>query len=94
MTVFCCYYRFFSRKIVGWSLNKRMTRQLVINALQTAIWHRLPSSGQIFHSDRGSQYCSIDFQRLLRKNKMKSSMSRRGDCWDTQFIMSMRVKLV
>lgn len=72
----------FSRKVVGWSLNKRMTKKLVINALQMAIWRRRPSPGLIFHSDRGSQYCSKDFQLLLRKNQMKCSMSRKGDCWD------------
>ncbi len=72
----------FSRKVVGWSLNKRMTKKLVINALQMAIWRRRPSPGLIFHSDRGSQYCSKDFQLLLRKNQMKCSMSRKGECWD------------
>ena len=72
----------FSRKVVGWSLNKRMTKKLVINALQMAIWRRRPLPGLIFHSDRGSQYCSKDFQLLLSKNQMKSSMSRKGDCWD------------
>ncbi len=72
----------FSRKVVGWSLNKRMTKKLVINALQMAIWRRRPSLGLIFHSDRGSQYCSKDFQGLLEKNRIKPSMSRKGDCWD------------
>lgn len=72
----------FSRKVVGWSLNKRMTKKLIVNALQMAIWRRRPSPGLIFHSDRGSQYCSKDFQVLLRKNQMNSSMSRKGDCWD------------
>jgi putative transposase len=72
----------YSRKVVGWSINNRMTKQLVINALQMAIWRRRPLTGLIFHSDRGSQYCSHDFQKLLKKNRMESSMSRKGNCWD------------
>ena len=67
----------YSRKIVGWSLKSRMTKDLVINALQMAIWRRRPLPGLIFHSDRGSQYCSNDFQRFLKENRMTSSMSRR-----------------
>lgn len=72
----------YSRKIVGWSLKNRMTKELVINALQMAIWRRRPSPGLVFHSDRGSQYCSNDFQRFLKENRMTSSMSRKGNCWD------------
>lgn len=72
----------YSRKVVGWSLNSRMSRKLIMNALQMAIWRRRPQPGLIFHSDRGSQYCSHDFQNLLKKNNMRSSMSRKGDCWD------------
>ena len=47
-----------------------------------AIWQRRPSPGLIFHNDRGSQYCSADFQKLLKTHHMKPSMSRKGDCWD------------
>lgn len=72
----------FSRKVVGWSLANRMKQELVANALQMAIWRRSPERGLIFHSDRGSQYCSRLFQRLIKQNQMKSSMSRKGDCWD------------
>jgi len=72
----------FSRQIVGWSLNSRMTSQLIQDALQMAIWRRRPAPGLIFHSDRGSQYFSKDFQKMLKAHKMKSSMSRKGDCWD------------
>jgi len=72
----------FSRRVVGWSLQKRMTKKLVMDALLMAIWRRRPAPGLIFHSDRGSQYCSLDFQRLLKRHKMLSSMSRKGDCWD------------
>lgn len=72
----------FSRRVVGWSLQKRMTKKLVMDALLMAIWRRRPAPGLIFHSDRGSQYCSLDFKRLLKRHKMLSSMSRKGDCWD------------
>jgi len=72
----------FSRQIVGWSLNSRMSRRLVMDALQMAIWRRRPAPGLLFHSDRGSQYCSADFQNMLKKHKMISSMSRKGNCWD------------
>ena len=72
----------YSRKVVGWSLKNRMTKDLVINALQMAIWRRRPSLGLVFHSDRGSQYCSNDFQNFLKKYQMISSMSRKGNCWD------------
>jgi len=47
-----------------------------------AIWRRQPGPDLIFHTDRGSQYCSNDFQNMLRKHKMRSSMSRKGNCWD------------
>ena len=72
----------FSRQIVGWSLQSRMTKQLVSDALLMAIWRRRPRPGMIFHSDRGSQYCSSHFQSLLTAHKIKSSMSRKGNCWD------------
>ena len=72
----------FSRQVVGWSMSNRITKKLVMNALNMAIWRRRPASGLIFHSDRGSQYCSNDFQRMLEKHNMLSSMSRKGNCWD------------
>lgn len=72
----------FSRQVVGWSLSTRMSRKLAINALLMAIWRRQPASGLIFHSDRGSQYCSNEFQKLLKTHGMVSSMSRKGNCWD------------
>jgi putative transposase len=72
----------FSRQIVGWSLSNRISRKLVINALRMAIWRRQPLPGLILHSDRGSQYCSIEFQKMLDTHRMISSMSRKGNCWD------------
>ena len=76
----------FSRQIVGWSLQNRMTRKLVSDALLMAICRRRPSPGLLFHSDRGSQYCSSEFQNLLKTHKIVSSMSRKGDCWDNAVI--------
>ncbi|MGA2553110.1 MAG: IS3 family transposase, partial [Burkholderiaceae bacterium] len=72
----------FSRRVVGWSMKPHMRRDLVIDALRMAWFRRQPSSGLIFHSDRGSQYCSHDFQAALTAYGMRSSMSRKGDCWD------------
>lgn len=72
----------FSRQVVGFSTGEQMTRSLVIDALRMAWFRRRPASGLIFHSDRGSQYASADFQRHLAAFGMKGSMSRKGDCWD------------
>eukprot|EP00362_Geleiidae_sp_MMETSP1317_P001352 CAMPEP_0201282174 /NCGR_PEP_ID=MMETSP1317-20130820/5005_1 /ASSEMBLY_ACC=CAM_ASM_000770 /TAXON_ID=187299 /ORGANISM="Undescribed Undescribed, Strain Undescribed" /LENGTH=146 /DNA_ID=CAMNT_0047594151 /DNA_START=1772 /DNA_END=2212 /DNA_ORIENTATION=+ len=63
-------------------MSNRLKKELVINALRMAIWRRRPRPGLIFHSDRGSQYCSNDFQKMLKENDMISSMSGKGDCGD------------
>jgi len=72
----------YSRMIVGWSMHNRMTSQLVIDALQMAIWKRKKPRSVIIHSDRGRQYCSHDYQKLLAENSFICSMSKRGDCYD------------
>ena len=72
----------YSRKVVGWSMSSRMTASLVCDALNMAIWQRKPKRGLIHHSDRGSQYASNAFRKLLKLNGFKGSMSRKGDCWD------------
>jgi len=72
----------FSRRIVGWSMDTSMTRKLVSDALLMAIWRRKPGKGLIHHSDRGSQYCSEDFQNIMTQHGMLCSMSRKGNCWD------------
>ncbi len=72
----------YSRAIVGWSINERMTSKLVGDALWMAWWRRLRPKGVIVHSDRGSQYCSGDYQQLLDSFGMVCSMSKRGDCYD------------
>ncbi|MCE3233756.1 MAG: hypothetical protein K0R98_2013 [Rickettsiaceae bacterium] len=72
----------FSRRIVGLAMSERMTADLVKNALKHAITHRKPGEGLIHHSDKGSQYTSHAFQKELAKNKMISSMSGTGNCYD------------
>ena len=75
-----------SRQVVGWSMSSRMKAQLVCDALKMAIWRRRPQAGLIHHSDRGSQYASKAFRRLLKAHGFKGSMSRKGDCWDNAVI--------
>ncbi len=72
----------YSRMVVGWSMSERMTSKLVVDALQMAIWRRKMPCGVIIHSDRGSQYCSHDYQKLLTENGFICSMSKKGDCCD------------
>lgn len=72
----------FSRHVVGWSMTPHMQTSAVTDALRMAWFRRRPEPGLIFHSDRGSQYCSHAFQETLKEYKMKSSMSRKGNCWD------------
>ncbi|WP_155754012.1 IS3 family transposase [Burkholderia vietnamiensis] len=72
----------FNRQVVGWSLQPHMQASLVKDALAMAWWRRRPPPGVIFHSDRGSQYCSHEFQDALKGWGMRSSMSRKGNCWD------------
>ena len=77
-----------SRKVVGWSMSSRMKAKLVCDALQMAIWRRRPKAGLIHHSDRGSQYASKAFRRLLNVHGIEGSMSRKGDCWDNAVVES------
>ena len=69
-------------KIVGMSMDSRMTKELCMNALLDAINHTGDTKGCILHSDRGSQYCSLDYQALAKEHGFISSMSRKGNCWD------------
>lgn len=88
----------YSRKVVGWSMSNRMTSQLVINALEYAIMDRNPETGLIFHSDRGSQYASIDFRKSLKNNEVIQSMSGKGNCYDNavaeSFFHTLKTELV
>ena len=71
-----------SRKIVGWSMSSRMSTDLVLRAFMMAVLSRRPPRGLIFHSDRGSQYCSRAFVAALQRRGIVQSMSGKGDCWD------------
>ena len=88
----------FSRRIVGWSMDARMTQQLVSTALQMALHQRQPVGPLIHHSDRGSQYTSYAFQALLTDNDITSSMSGRGNCYDNapveSFFGTLKAELV
>ena len=88
----------FSRAVVGWSMDSRMTTSLVNNAMLMAIWKRKPTKGLIFHSDRGSQYASDSYRGILSDYGVKASMSRKGDCWDNavaeSFFHTLKIELV
>ena len=71
-----------SRRVIGWAVSNRMKRDLAIRALKMAIAFRAPPKGCIHHTDRGSQYCSHDYQKILRQHSFKVSMSGKGDCYD------------
>ena len=70
------------KEIVGWSMGDRMTKELVIAALKQAKMRRGTLKGVMAHSDRGSQYCSADYQAELKKDGFICSMSRKGNCYD------------
>ena len=72
----------FSRRVVGWSMKAEMNAQLVTDALMMAIWRRGRPDALLHHSDRGSQYTSEHFQRLMVDNGVDCSMSRSGNVWD------------
>ncbi len=71
-----------SRRIIGWAVSNRMKRDLADRALKKAITLRAPPRGCIFHSDRGSQYCSQDYRRILREHGFQASMSGKGNRYD------------
>jgi transposase InsO family protein len=78
----CTILDLHSRRVVGWSMSSRMTSELVVQALLMAVLLRRPPAGLIFHSDRGSQYCSHGVRRWAARHGIRQSMSRKGDCWD------------
>ncbi len=78
----------FNREVVGWSLKRRMTADIVSDALTVAWFRRRPPPGLMHHSDRGSQYASGAFQDKLAEYGMTCSMSRKGNCWDNAPTMS------
>ena len=88
----------FSRKVVGWSMNKRMKASLVNDALLMALWKRKPNKGLIWHTDRGSQYASDSHRAILNQHHVIQSMSRKGNCWDNavseSFFHTLKTELV
>ena len=79
----------FSRKIVGWAMAPTMPTELVASALRRAMQQRKPAPGLLLHSDRGSQYGSLEYQALLDQHSIRCSMSRKGNCWDTQSMIAL-----
>jgi putative transposase len=86
----------FSRRVVGWSMSATMTAQLVTDALVMALWRRGKPDAVLHHSDRGSQYTSEPFQRLLADHGVTCSMSRAGNVWDNaameSFFSSLKIE--
>ncbi|EMO12110.1 putative IS1236 transposase [Leptospira santarosai str. CBC523] len=78
----CVILDLYSRKVVGWSISNNNDSKLVCSALSKAIECRNPPKGLVFHSDRGSNYCSNETRRYLLNNKLRRSNSRKGNCWD------------
>ena len=83
----------FSRRVIGWSMKSRMTKELVLDALLMALWRRNPKQQVIVHSDQGSQYTSYDWQSFLQSHDLKGSMSRKGNCHDNAVVESFFGKL-
>lgn len=76
----------YSRRIVGWHIDKYMTKDLVSKALMKAVNLRQPRPGLAFHSDRGSQYTSRFYQKLLTAYGIRASMGSVGACWDNAVV--------
>jgi transposase InsO family protein len=88
----------YSRRVIGWAVSNRMKKDLAIRALNMAINLRQPPPGCIHHTDRGSQYCSHDYQKALRKQGFQISMSGKGNCFDNAavetFFKSLKAELI
>ena len=88
----------YSRAIVGWAMNQRMTQQLVCDALTMALFRRQFPQGTILHSDRGSQYCSTGYQQLIRSHGLRCSMGHKANCYDNavteSFFHTLKVELI
>lgn len=78
----CMIIDLYSRKVIGWSIDNHMETSLLITAFNQAVNNRKDISGLIFHSDRGSQYTSNSFRKILKLKGIIQSMSRKGNCWD------------
>lgn len=85
---FCCFLDLYSRTVVGWSVDKSLKIQLVVEALTKACVKRKPNKGLLIHSDRGVQYGSDEYKTFLKRHNFIQSMSRKGNCWDNACIES------
>ncbi|MBB5720390.1 transposase InsO family protein [Stakelama sediminis] len=87
-----------SRRVVGWAVSDRMKKDLAIRALDMAVRLRNPPRGCIFHSDRGSQYCSYEYQKKLQAHGLCPSMSGKGNCYDNSavetFFKSLKAEMI
>jgi transposase InsO family protein len=87
-----------SRRVVGWAVSDRMKKDLAIRALDMAVRLRQPPEGCLFHLDRGSQYCSYDYQKKLQAYGLRPSMSGKGNCYDNAsvetFFKSLKAELI
>ena len=88
----------FSRRIVGWSMDRHMGAKLVNDALLMALWKRKPKRGLLWHTDRGSQYASDSHREILQTHGITQSMSRKGNCWDNSvaesFFHTLKTELI
>jgi putative transposase len=76
----------FARRVVGWAVSDRLHKELALEALRKALAIRRPEAGLIHHSDRGGQYCSLDYQAELRRHGLLISMSGKGNCYDNAMV--------
>ena len=87
-----------SRRVVGWATSATLAKQLAIDALQAALGQRDAPRGLVHHTDRGSQYASNEYQRMLERHGFEGSMSRKGNCYDNavaeSFFATLKKELV
>jgi len=87
-----------SRAVIGWSMSKRMKKDLVCDALLMALFKRKFPKDVVMHTDRGSQYCSKKYRAIIKNNKLIGSMSRKGNCWDNaiaeSFFHTLKTELI
>ena len=79
----------YSRRVVGWAMGHRLTAELAEHALTMALANQVPTAGLLHHSDRGSQYAAMSYQRVLNGYGLIPSMSRKGNCWDNACVESL-----
>ena len=88
----------YSRRIIGWALDRHMREGLILEALDMAVSHREGRRGTVIHSDRGVQYRGNEYQGALREHGLRCSMSRKGNCWDNavmeSFFSRLKVELI